>query len=125
MFEKAARAKLRFASTRGLLSVEELWDLSLEALDSIFKALNAELKTVTEESLLTTRTKEDSEVADKLEIVKHIFQTKQAEKLDRATRAERRQKRARLQELLVEKQDKELSEKSSDELQRLIDELAD
>lgn len=39
IFEFATRNKVRF-SFKGLISVEDLWDLSLTNLDSIYKELN-------------------------------------------------------------------------------------
>lgn len=44
MFEKASRIKLRYSTNRGVLSVEDLWDLSLEQLDPIAINLNKSLK---------------------------------------------------------------------------------
>ena len=53
MFERAAKRKLRFTSSKGSLSVEDLYDLSLTSLDSIAKGVNRQLKAEAEE-----RTKE-------------------------------------------------------------------
>ena len=58
MFEKASRLKLRF-EYKGLCSVEELWDLSVQELDNIYKVLNSKAKAMREESLLQEKTKED------------------------------------------------------------------
>ena len=44
MFEKASRMKLRFNTQRGVLSVEDLWDLPLIQLDNIAIALNKKLQ---------------------------------------------------------------------------------
>ena len=44
IFEKASRLQLRFASTKGSLSVEDLWGLSLESLDTLAKAVNKQIK---------------------------------------------------------------------------------
>lgn len=38
MFDKVTRLKLRFESNKGLLSVEQVWDLSLTALNEMAKA---------------------------------------------------------------------------------------
>lgn len=40
MFDVATRNKLRFPY-EGQISVEDMWDLSLSALDSVFKTLNS------------------------------------------------------------------------------------
>lgn len=54
LFEIAIRNKYRFPF-KGWISTEDLWDLSVQNLDSIFKTLNKEFKTTGEESLLGTR----------------------------------------------------------------------
>ena len=65
LFEVATRRKYRFPY-RGLVAVEDLWDLRTAELDAIFKTLNAEAKKVSEESLLELKTKEDEELSDKI-----------------------------------------------------------
>ena len=54
LIESATRSKMRFPF-KGMISVEDLWDLSLTNLDSVFKTLNAEVKKFEEESLLHTK----------------------------------------------------------------------
>ena len=49
IFEVATRSKMRFPF-RGNISVEDLWDLSVNDLDSIFKTLNARVKQTKEEA---------------------------------------------------------------------------
>lgn len=72
MFEKAVKGKYRFPY-KGQIAVEDLYDLSLGSLDTVFKTLNAEVKKTDEESLLQTKSEEDDILATKIEIVKYIF----------------------------------------------------
>lgn len=51
IFEAATKEKYRFPF-KGMISVEDLWDLKLQDLDSVFKALNKQKKQNDEESLL-------------------------------------------------------------------------
>ena len=88
MFEKASRLQLRFHH-RGLCSVEDLWVLPLEDLDHIFKALNAERKAQTEESLLDVRSPEDEITDLRIAIVKHIVKVRLEEQKAREELAER------------------------------------
>jgi hypothetical protein len=129
MFEKATRSKLRFESNKGQLNVEQLWDLPLTSktafdLDSVAKAVNQELKSVTEESFVTTSTnprKGDLEL--KLEIVKHIIKTKQDENSVAAASVVKREERKRLESILATKQAQQLEGLSIEDIQKRLDEL--
>jgi hypothetical protein len=122
MFEKAARLKLRFPY-KGQITVEDLWDLSPEHLDSIFKTLNVRHKAAQEESLLTTRTTADLEVKLQIDIIKHVVQVKLEEAEQRKSAADRRAKKQKLMEIIASKQDTELQGKSVEDLQRMVSEL--
>lgn len=82
IFELAARRKLRFSSTKGELSTEQLFDLPLESrdggnLDAVAKAVNAELKSVAEESFVkTTSNPLKATLELKLEVVKFVIADK-------------------------------------------------
>lgn len=122
MFEKASRLKLRFEH-KGLLSVEDLWDLSVQDLDAVFKVLNARAKAQAEESLLDVQSAEDAVLALKLDIVKHVVKVKLAEKEARKSALANRAKKQKLLEILEQKQDAALLDLSPEKLQELIAEL--
>lgn len=122
LFEVAIRERYRFPY-KGWISAEDLWDLSLVDLDSIFKELNKQSKEVKEESLLTTRTKETTKVDRMIEIIKYVVTTKQ-EEADKAKDVKnRKEKKQYLLKVLEEKKLDELKGKSSEELEKLIEEL--
>ena len=79
IFEYATRNKVRFPF-KGMISVEDLWDLSLANLDSIYKTLNKQVKQSEEESLLSTKASVDTELEVQIAIVKHIVSVKLTEK---------------------------------------------
>ena len=122
MFEKAARLKLRF-NYKGVCTVEDLWDLSLRALDSIFKIENAKLKVQKEESLLDVKSKEDTALNLKIEIIKHIFLTKTQEQEIRKNASERAAKKEKLLSIYAMKEDEALHAMSKEDIAKLIDEL--
>jgi hypothetical protein len=122
MFEKAARMKLRF-DFRGSISVEDLWDLSVWDLDTIYKKLNAESRAQKEDSLLEAESPEKEITTLQIGIVKHIVGIKLQEQENREKAAERRARKEKLMAILEEKQDAELHELDMDELRKLIEEL--
>jgi len=129
IFEYATRNNLRFASTRGELTVEMLWDVPLRSrdgfnLDAVAKAASGRLKALTEESFVSSERTPGHEKAElTLEIVKHVIQTKLAEEETQKKRADKRVEREKLLAILAEKQDGKLSELSEKEIQRRINAL--
>ena len=122
MFEKAVRMKLRF-NYKGLLSVEDLWDLSVSSLDQIFKSLNAQLKAQKEESLLDVKTEEEDGLTLKVQIIKHIVKTKLDEADARETKALKAEKKQKLLKVISEKKEKVLYDMPVDELEKLVNDL--
>jgi hypothetical protein len=122
MFEKAVRLKLRF-DHKGVCSVEDLWDLSVQELDNIFKGLNVKAKTMQEESLLQGQTKEDELLQLKIDVVKHVVTVKLQEQEVRKTEQDKRFKKQKLLALLEEKQDAQLRDLTPDQLQEMISNL--
>jgi tryptophanase len=122
MFEVAIKSKFRFPF-KGSISTEDLWDLTVDDLDIIFKSLNSQMKQVKEESLLDTRTKQDEEIMSKIEIVKHIVATKLEERAFRLKAKEQKEKKQKIMEIMSNKQDADLQNKSIEELSKMLDEL--
>ena len=129
IFEQATRQALRFSSNRGELSTEQLWDLPLTKrdgfdLDTIAKTVNAQLKTLSEESFVTKSQNPAKDSLElKLEILKHIIAVKLKEAEDRRNAAERATERQKLLDILAEKQDGALKELSVEDIQKRLAEL--
>lgn len=124
LFIAATQQKFRFPF-KGTATVEDLWDMNVRDLDSIYKTLNAQKKQNDEESLLATKSKEDAVLDAKIEIIKYIVTYKQAEAEQRRARAAQREQKARIAEILADKQDEALRGKSVEELEKMLADMAD
>ena len=124
LFELATRSKLRFPSTKGELSVEDLWDLSDKDLDEVYKNLKDQEVKSSEESLL-----DDANVDPKLTatigIVRYIFTTKRKEKLAEKERINKKLTQRKYIDALSKKQDEAIEKMSEAELRAMIDSLED
>lgn len=127
LFEMATRSKLRFPSTKGELSVEDLWDLwdlSDKDLDVVYKNLKDQEVKSSEESLL-----DDANVDPKLTaaigIVKYIFTTKRNERLAEKERINKKLTQRKYIDALSKKQDEAIEKMSEAELRAMIDSLED
>lgn len=122
IFEIATKQKFRF-EFRGVISVEDLWDLKLEQLDEIYKNLSAEIKKASEESLLKTRTRDQEIVETKIEIVKYIVNVKLKELEEKNQAIAKRKQKQKIMEILNEKENQDLKNKSSEELRAMLNDL--
>lgn len=121
MFSKATRLKIRFQTTSGFLTVEDLWDLPLSKLNIIAKNLNKQLKTQKdEEDFLDEKSAEDTETKLKFDIVLSILETKKAENKEASESSEKKLYNQKILALIAAKQEDDLKSKSVDELQALL-----
>ena len=124
IFEYAVRNKVRFPF-KGMISVEDLFDLSLTNLDSIYKTLNKQVKQSEEESLLMTKANANTELEVQIAIVKHIVAVKLEEQESREKAAARKAQKQKIMSIMAAKQDENLRNSSIDELQKMLDALGD
>ncbi|CCL12219.1 TPA: hypothetical protein SHW33_002872 [Clostridioides difficile] len=122
VFEMATRNKFRF-EFRGLISVEDLWDLKLEQLDEVYKTLTTDMKKANEESLLKIKTKDQKEVELKIKIVKYIVELRLAEIENRNKEKKKKEQKQHILELINKKENQELENKSIEELKSMINSL--
>lgn len=124
LFEMATRSKLRFPSTKGELSVEDLWDLSDKDLDVVYKNLKDQEVKSSEESLLNDANI-DPKLTAAIGIVRYIFTTKRKEKLAEKERINKKQTQKKYIDALSKKQDEAIEKMSEAELRAMIDSLED
>ena len=124
LFEMATRSKLRFPSTKGELSVEDLWDLSDKDLDVVYKNLKDQEVKSSEESLLDNANV-DPKLTAAIGIVRYIFTTKRKEKLTEKERINKKLKQKKYIDALSKKQDEAIEKMSEEELRAMIDSLED
>ena len=122
LFEIATRNRYRF-NYKGIMTVEDLWSLRVEDLDAIFKMLNRQKKTADEDSLLATKSAEDQDLANKIDIVRYIVSVKLAEAAERVSAAEKKAQRDKIMEIVAKKKDKALEDMGIDDLMKKLEEL--
>lgn len=130
MYKFAVQHKLRFASKRGELIVEQLFDLPLKStsgfdLDTVARTINTQLKSMTEESFVEdpkdNPQKKVLEVS--LEIVKDVIKTKQEENAARELRKKRAEERKKILDAIGAKKDQQLSAATIEELEQKLSAL--
>jgi len=129
MFDKAFRQKLRFESSMGQLSVEDLWDLPLTArsgkanLDDIAKELHHQLKNGDDISFVIQSKKSDETIQLKFDIVKHIIDVRLAEQSAAETLRSNKDKKQQLLAIIAQKENEGLMNTSLDELKKMAESL--
>ena len=116
LFEIATRNRYRF-NYKGIMTIEDLWSLGVKDLDAIFKTLNRQKKADDEDSLLATKSAADTELANKIELVKYIVSVKLAEAEDRKNAAEKKEQRDKILAIMAKKKDAKLENMDVAELE--------
>ena len=126
MYKRASQLKLRIATSRGMLSVEQLWDLPKDEIGQIVTDVHRTIKEAeADDDLGFLRLPErKGQTVDELTfaILKDIYLTKQEEEDKARRRAKARENNRRILEHIAHKQDQELEGKSIEELEAMLEE---
>jgi hypothetical protein len=124
MFEQATRLKLRFETSRGMLSVEDLWDLPLSSqrgvsLDEIAISLHNALKHDTI-SFVDDTEKPDPRLQLSFDLVKHVIDVRKAENKVAAEARAKAEQKQKILGIIARKEDMALEGMDIDKLREMI-----
>lgn len=120
-FLAASRCQLRFATTRGLITTEDLWQLSLKNLDAIAVSVDGELSKTSRKSFLENPDpKVDAAAKEnelRMEILKEIISIRQEENKASLAESVRVRQKAFLKDLLEKKKIGAMESKTIEEIE--------
>jgi hypothetical protein len=122
VFKEASRIKLRVNTPQGLLSTEQLWDLSLNKLSAIIKNLKKTMKEFDDDELSFL---DETKVVDKekqmvFDVLKEIYLTKKSELDEEKNAYAIKEHNQKILKLIQSKQEADLGNKSVEELQAML-----
>ena len=124
-FREATRQRLRIETSRGPLSVEQLWDLKLSDLASIIRNLKKKLKKENDDELSfldDASTPVDKTLELSFNVVKEIYTILKSERDAIKNETERKANNAKIEALISQKEDEELSSLTVEQLrEKLVD----
>jgi hypothetical protein len=121
-YKEVIRKKTRFTTAKGQLSVEQLWDLSINDLDALAVSLDDSYEKSKGKSFVQKRTVKDKELKLQLDVVLDILNTKVEESELAKLKAERKEHNQKILKLIEDKKDKALEGKSIKELTAMLEE---
>jgi len=125
MYKNAARLKLRFETPKGMLSAEDLWDLTLPQLNELAKKLNKRIKEFGEDDFLKVKNDEEKIVKLQFDIVLDILKTKQEDIEAAVARKLKMEQKQKLMAALDAKRDADIGAMTVEEIQAKLNELGD
>lgn len=120
MYKEASQLKLRFQTIKGLLTVEQLWDLSTTELDKLAVELQEAYDNSKGKSFLTKRSVKDKTIKLQFDIVLDVLNTKVADEDAAAEAKDRKIEREKALAELAKRQDNKYSEMTDAQLKALL-----
>lgn len=121
-FKKASKLKLRFNTTKGPLSAEQLWGLTQTALETSVRAQKKILKKTDDDDLgfLDVSTTTNPVEQLRFDILKEVYLEKKAERAAKVTAKETKEHNDAIHILIAAKKAEALGNKSVEELEKLL-----
>lgn len=120
MYKLAAQQKLRISTSRGLLSVEQLYDLPIAELDSLAVKLEDDYKNSKGKSFIAKKTEKDKTIKLQFDIVLDVLTTKVELQEASQNAQEIKAHNQKILAKIADAQDKQLDNLSVKELEKLL-----
>ena len=125
MYKQAALLKLRFETSKGNLTAEQLFDLSMTDLSNAIRKVNAQLKKEKAEddelAFLEGVDVVETQNSLRFKILKDVYLTKKEARDAAVIDFEKKQRKQRIAEIIAAKKDAALAEKSIEELEKMLE----
>jgi hypothetical protein len=118
IFAEASKLKLLFNTSKGKVSLQDLWDLPMNKLRNMANELNRGL-TKPEDLFAVTTTDESSDKL-RLAVIMEIIDVRQSEAATKLNEKEREQKRKLIKSLIEQKKLEATSQMSVADLEKLL-----
>ena len=129
LFKKATKQNVVYPTTKGVLTLNDLWNIPLESksptavtLDSILVSLDTELRKEKASTSFINKSSTSTASVKQLafDVAHEILVERLEDKKANETRLAENQRKARIKELIVEKKEDNLKNLSLEELEKLV-----
>jgi len=120
VYKEASKTNLKIQSSKGALTVYDLWVLPLTLLDDIAIGLSKQVKQLPNESFIKTVKTSDVITQLKFDIVLDVINTRLEYDARRQEASAKKLQKEKIMEIIESKQDDALQNKSLEELQAMI-----
>lgn len=120
MYKEALQKKLRFKTNKGMITTEDLFDLSLQNLDTLAIMLDKKISEAPKKSFIEELPAKENDDELRFNIVKDVINIKLKARKDNIDKAQADAQNKRILEILAKRKDEELEKKSTEELRAMI-----
>lgn len=119
-FKQASRLKLKIQTPKGLLTVEQLWDLNITELDQVAVAMEEAVTKSGTKSFIVKQTDKDKTAQLRFEIALDILRTKVEEADAHRIARENKEHNEKILAIIKDKKDSSLKDLSIEALEKQL-----
>lgn len=120
MYKEALQKKLRFKTNKGMITTEDLFDLSLQNLNTLAIMLDKKISEAPKKSFIDELPAEENDDELRFSIVKDVINIKLKARKDNIDKAQADAQKKRILEILAKRNGEELEKKSTEELRAML-----
>lgn len=122
VYKEAVKQRVRFNTSKGPLTTEQLWDLTLAELDALAVKLEKDYESSKGKSFLAKKTVKDKSLKLQFDVVLDVLETKNEELEIANKRRETKERNQKILGIIQKKKDEALEGKTLSQLEKMLEE---